>query len=353
MNTLFDATRPPGSIAVFRALQLGDMLCAVPAMRALRRAYPKAHIALIGLAGAREFVQRFCRYVDELIEFPGIPAFPEQAPRPRELPAFFERVRRARMDVALQMHGSGGASNPIVEQLGAQDWGGFVAQPAAQVCGRRMLWPDDLPEPRRYLALLRYLGLPAEDDRLEFPCSDADGQEADDLLRACALDPDRLVLVHVGARLPSRRWPLQRYAEVARALSDQGWQVALTGTAGEQPMAQELQRRAGVPLADLCGSTSLGGLAALVRTSRLLICNDTGISHVAAAVGARSVVIACGSDTRRWAPRDRARHLVLAADASCRPCAYETCPVGHPCALGVTVPDVLAHAQHQLTRTTS
>ncbi|WYX09539.1 hypothetical protein WJ978_29330 [Achromobacter xylosoxidans] len=98
---------------------------------------------------------RFHAYVDELIEFPGIAEFPEQPCRPDELPAFFRRVRAARPDVALQMHGSGVHSNRIVGQLGAARWGGFVADAGAQIEGRRLCWPDDLPEPQRYLALLR------------------------------------------------------------------------------------------------------------------------------------------------------------------------------------------------------
>ena len=350
MTPLLDPASPPASIAVFRALQLGDMLCAVPALRALRRAFPQAHVALVGLPGAREFCARFHAYVDELIEFPGIPAFPEQPARPQALPAFFRRMSRSGYDVALQMHGSGARSNPLVERLGARRWGGFVAEAAAEIPGQRLAWPDGLPEPRRYLALLRHLGLPAEDDGLEFPIGEADRNEARRLLREHALDPARLVLMHVGARLPSRRWPLERYAQVAQALAGQGWQVALTGTEAERGMTAELRRRAGVPLADLCGATALGGLAALVAVCRLLVCNDTGISHVAAAVGARSVVIACGSDAARWAPLDRRRHAVLAADAPCRPCAYETCPIGHPCALAVSVPQVLACARAQLGR---
>lgn len=170
------------------------------------------------------------------------------------------------------------------------------------------------------------------------------------LLRRHGLDPARLVLMHPGARLRSRRWPLARYAEVARALRGAGWQVALTGSDAERALTRELRQRAGLALPDLCGATTLGSLAALLRASRLLVCNDTGVSHLAAAMGARSVVVACGSDARRWAPRDSRRHVVLAAPVPCRPCAYESCPIGHPCALRVTVADVLARAQEQLAR---
>ena len=347
---LLESAPAPASIAVFRALQLGDMLCAVPALRALRKAFPDAHIALIGLANAREFVGRFACYVDELIEFPGIEAFPEQPAREEGLPDFYARVREARFDVALQMHGSGAQSNPIVGQLGARRCGGFVSQAEEGVPGQWMPWPDDLPEPHRYLALLRHLGVPADDDKLEFPCTVDDRRAAEDLLKVHSLDAARLVLMHVGARLPSRRWPLERYGRTATALLLQGWQVALTGTAAERPLVDELRRLSGRNLPDLCGQTTLGSLAALVESSRLLLCNDTGVSHIAAAVRTPSVVIASGSDARRWAPTNHDLHVVLAGDAPCRPCSYGNCPIGHPCALAVTVPQVLREVTRQLAR---
>jgi ADP-heptose:LPS heptosyltransferase len=78
-----------------------------------------------------------------------------------------------------------------------------------------------------------------------------------------------------------------------------------------------------------------------VAKARLVVCNDTGISHVAAALRTPSVVVASGSDPRRWAPLNRELHRVLWHDVPCRPCAYAECPTGHECALGVTVRDVL------------
>ena len=349
MTPVLDPAHPPQRIVVFRALQLGDMLCAVPALRALRHAFPRARIMLAGLPSAREFVDRFRAYLDELIPFPGIAAFPEQDPRETELPAFFRRLQSWQPDIALQMHGSGGQSNAVVRQFGARQWVGFVPDQQAQVDGAQMAWPDHLPEIQRYLALLRFAGLEnAYDERLEFPCSPADQLDAMQLLRRYELDPDKLVLIHAGARLASRRWPLTRFAEIARGLHEDGWQIALTGTSGERSMASDLQRHAQIPLVHLSGQTNLGSLAALVRLSRLLVCNDTGVSHVAAAMRTPSIVVACGSDTHRWAPLDRLRHKVLYAPVPCRPCAYSSCPIGHPCAWAVSVPEVLAAARGQL-----
>jgi ADP-heptose:LPS heptosyltransferase len=74
------------------------------------------------------------------------------------------------------------------------------------------------------------------------------------------------------------------------------------------------------------------------------------MSHVAAAVGAPSVVIASGSDVGRWAPHDISRHRVLWHDVPCRPCMHLACPTGHECANGVAVADVLAAADAMLER---
>jgi ADP-heptose:LPS heptosyltransferase len=86
----------------------------------------------------------------------------------------------------------------------------------------------------------------------------------------------------------------------------------------------------------------------LIERARLVICNDTGISHVAAAVRTPSVIVCCGSDFRRWAPLDHERHRVLHHPVECRPCAYASCPIGHLCADGVSAEWVAAEARCML-----
>ncbi|WP_322102219.1 glycosyltransferase family 9 protein [Paraburkholderia sp. J41] len=349
MPTMTDSPAPQ-SIVVFRALQLGDMLCSVPAFRALRAAYPHARIALVGLPWARTFVARYPALLDEFIAFPGARGFPEQPEDERDLPAFLDAMCERRFDLAIQLHGSGGVANTLVRGFGARAMSGFMQPRETPPPGCFIAWPDDLPEPLRYLALMRAMGIrgtAVRDDTLWFPLHDTDRDECAAVIEHHALDPARLVLVHPGSQLPSRRWPAERFAAVADALAAEGWQIAVTGTEGEREITAGVLGAMTQPAQHLAGETSLGALAALVEQARLVVCNDTGLSHVAAAMRTPSVVVASGSDTRRWAPLDHARHRVVADWPACRPCMFRECPYGHPCALNVSVERVaeLAHAQ--------
>lgn len=336
-------------IAIFRALQLGDMLCAVPALRALRQAKPAAHIALIGLPWAQSFVTRYAHLVDELIIFPGAIGFPEQMETDEHLDGFWQDMRARRFDLAIQMHGSGGVANHIVGRMGARANAGFVQPGELKRDGLFVEWPDTLNEILRYTTLMNALGIDSQNTDLEIPLTDEDLAEYHRLSRVFGLRPDRLVLIHPGAQLPSRRWPAERFAHVASALADDNWQIAITGAASEHMLAADVATAMKGRAINLAGKTSLGGLAALVSNARLVVCNDTGLSHVAAAMKTRSVVIASGSDTRRWAPLDLDRHRVLADYPSCRPCAFRECPYGHPCALNVHVEHVIDTALSQLS----
>lgn len=335
---------PSRRIAVFRALQLGDMLCAVPALRALREGEPDAHITLIGLPWASEFASRFSGLVDALMVFPGEPGMPEQPFHAEAAQAFYADARARRFDLAIQLHGSGELSNDVVRRLGARRMAGFRPardHPCANDGRTEMLvpWPRG-NEIERLLALMVALGYPAVDTHLAFPLRPEDHAAWRRLAEAHGLAAGGYLCVHPGARLLSRRWPVERFADVARAVRDR-WQVVITGAPDERMLAYRLATLVGEPVVDLCGRTTLGSLAALIAHARLLLCNDTGTSHIAAALDTPSVVVSCGSDSARWAPLDHAMHRVLADQPPCRPCAYQVCPLGHVCAVNIGVDSVI------------
>src|SRR5206468_4012081 len=142
----------------------------VPALRALRAAYPRAEIILIGLPWAETFARRFAHLVDGFRIFPGYPGLPEQPPRMRELPPFLAAMQRERFDLVLQMHGSGTISNPLVALFGARATAGYYRP--GQYCpdpAQYTPYPDDMHEIRRHLRLLAGLGIAPAGEHLEFP----------------------------------------------------------------------------------------------------------------------------------------------------------------------------------------
>ncbi len=301
----------PEHIAVFRALQLGDLLNAVPALRALRAAFPTARIAFVGLPWARSFVERFRHLLDDFISFPGYPGLPEQEPDMQGFSAFLQQVQDAGFDLAIQMHGSGTITNHLISFWGADHYAGFYE--AGHFCPDEdtfLEYPDQEPERWRHLRLMEYLGIPLQGDSLEFPVRAQDWRELEELRTRFSIERE-YVCIHPGARKPDRRWSAQNFAAVADGLAALGYQIVLTGSQEEETLAATVAGQMKTPAVNLAGKTTLGGLAALLQTSRLLVSNDTGISHVAAAVRAPSVILFSAPDHDRWAPADRQLHWTI------------------------------------------
>jgi ADP-heptose:LPS heptosyltransferase len=310
----------PGRVVVFRALQLGDLLCAVPALRAFRAAWPDSELVLIGLPWARAFVERFDRYLDGFREFPGYPGLPEQEPAIGRIPAFLAAIQAERFDLAVQLHGSGSIVNPLVMLLGAARAAGFY--PVDETCPDLETfrpWPERGLEIRRLLALPEFLGLPADGEHLEFPVRASDRAALASAAGDALPRPRRYVCIHPGASVPKRRWPVRHFAAVAGRMAVRELGIVLTGTAGEAELTRAVAEASGTSCLDLAGKTDLGAVAALLEGARLLVCNDTGVSHLAAALGVPSVVISTGDNPDRWAPIDRERHRVLCKPEGVRP----------------------------------
>jgi ADP-heptose:LPS heptosyltransferase len=305
-------------LGVLRANGLGDLVFALPALDALRAAYPHAEVVLLGRRWHAELFHGRPGPVDRVIELPpvlGVSASDDGDAPSRPPASVLSSLRKEGFDLALQMHGGGRHSNPFVRELGARVTAG-LRTPDAEALDRWVPYILYQPEVMRYLEVAGLVGAPPVGYRPRLAVTDRDVAEAAGVEE---LDGG-LVAFHVGATDPRRRWPAERFARVADELVDRGWRVAFAGTAGEAPLVARALERMRHRARDLTGRLSVGGLAGLLSRCALLIGNDSGPLHLAEAVGTRTVGV-------YWLP-----NLVTAAAltrSDHRPCVAwrADCPV--------------------------
>lgn len=312
-------------ICVFRALKLGDMVCATPALRALRGRFPAAHITWVGLPWAADLARRLGAWVDAFEPFPGHPELPERRAEADVFEAWAEGMRAQHFDLAMQLHGSGPMSNRIVAALGARHTVGFHLEGTATHEAARGLtfwpYPQQLHEIHRNLRLVRHLGADDSDDAPSFPLEPGDVEELRshpdlrELLDTQEAHGSRCICLHPGARAVDKRWPPGHFAQVGDALAQQGFGIVITGDASEHGLAESVRRQMHAPALNAARDLSVGALAALLSRARLLVSNDTGVAHIASALALPSVVVFFATDPQRWAPLDRARHRCVRAPA--------------------------------------
>lgn len=187
-------------------------------------------------------------------------------------------------------------------------------------------YDPDRPALQRYLDLLGPLGF-EQPARVEFGLESSQGERerAVSLLGGEGGGP--LVVLHPMAKWDSKLWPLRYWVDLVQRLARSGARLVLTGSADDQALGRLIVRRAGLGegLLDLTGRTGLKELAALLSLARLVVCTDTGVMHLAAAVGAR--VLALFGPTAPWRTGPfGSGHLVLRANLECSPCFDRDCP---------------------------
>lgn len=306
------------TIVVLRALGLGDLLTAVPALRGLRRHYPAARVTLAAPSRYRELAL-LTGAIDDVLPTACLGDLHE-LPQPPGL--------------AINLHGCGPQS---IDHL-------LTWRPQAVLthCHHRHPalagppWRTDVHEVQRWCALLEWAGIPCEADDVRLPRP--------------SVHPDRIgaVVIHPGASAPARQWPPDRFAAVAAALRDEGHEVVITGSAAEFGLAHEVARAARLPrTAVVAGLLDVTAMAALISDSRLVICGDTGVAHLAASTGTASVVLFGPTAPARWGPRGPAPHAALWAGGVGDPHA----DTPHEGLLLITVGRVLAASRQILEET--
>jgi ADP-heptose:LPS heptosyltransferase len=294
-------------LVVLRALGLGDLLTAVPALRALALAFPEHRLILAAPAPLAPLAT-LTGAVDELVDTAPLgPLDP--------LPA--------RPDVAVNLHGRGPQSHRVL--LGAAP-GRLLAfaHPEVPASAAGPAWDEREHEVRRWCRLLTASGIPADSTDLELPWpppriagagATPDGQPDPPGWPHTSELPDAAgaTLIHPGAASRARRWPPERFAAVARSEAASGRTVMVTGGPDEVGLAGDVARLARLPRSAVrAGQTSLLQLTSLVATAGRLICGDTGIAHLATALGTPSVVLFGPTSPALWGPPpDQPRHRAL------------------------------------------
>jgi lipopolysaccharide heptosyltransferase II len=199
-------------------------------------------------------------------------------------------------------------------------------------------------EVRRQLDLVASVGCATQNERLSFSVPEAARDCLDSKLPAAGIDPSRpWVVIHPGVTAPSRQYPPERYALVARRLSlEDGVQVIFTGSPEEAALVERIRGWVGAPSVSLAGQLSLAELGALFERSRLLLSNNTGPVHLAAALGTPVVVLYALTNPQHtpWA----VRNSVLFHDVPCKYCYKSICPEGHHNCLNLVTPDQVVQA---------
>jgi ADP-heptose:LPS heptosyltransferase len=291
-------------LVVLRALKLGDLLAAVPALRALARHFPEHHRVLAAPAWLAPLA-RHTGTVDEVVDIE---------------PLAFLAPRLHGADVAVNLHGRGPQSTALLE----------ASRPRRLVSFGRdgVEWRADEHEVDRWCRLLAESGIPADRDDLLLPPVDVEPPAG----------VAGATIVHPGASTPARCWPVDRWAAVARAEVTAGHPVVVTGGPDEVAAARRVAAMAGLPDdAVLAGRTGLLDLAAAVAAAGRVVCGDTGVAHLATALATPSVVLFGPVPPSQWGPPSIDRHIALWAGRTGDPHADDV----DPGLLAITVDQVI------------
>ncbi|MEV2236651.1 glycosyltransferase family 9 protein [Micromonospora sp. NPDC049891] len=316
-------------IAVLRANALGDFIFVLPALEALRAAYPQAEIVLLGAPWHAQLWRDRPGPVDRVLVVPPAPGIRTATAGEPEtsIVDFLAAARAERFDVALQLHGGGANSNPLVAALGARVTAGLRAEDAPPL-DRWLRYVYYQHEVIRYLEAVALVGAPATTITPALTVTDSDRAEA----RSVLGEPERpRVALHPGATDTRRRWPADRFGQVARTLHTDGYEVLVTGTPAEQDVVDQVVAAAGVPVRPQVGTLGLGGLAGCYAGCELVVSNDTGPLHLAAAVGTPTVGIFWVGNLITTAPVLRGRHRPITSwTVHCPVCGVDCTPGIYP-----------------------
>jgi lipopolysaccharide heptosyltransferase II len=322
-------------ILCVRLDSLGDVLMCTPAMRALRESRPGRELTLLtspGGAAAAPFIPE----VDAVIEYlaPWMKGAPAHGAA--DDIAFAARLAQQGFDAAVIFTSYSQSPLPAAFLC-------YLAGIPLRLAHCRenpyQLLTDSVAETepervvrhevRRQLDLVAQAGARATNTRLSFALNESDLAKVAQRLAAAGIALGQpWILLHPGASAASRRYPAEHWAHVIRQLAERlGWPLVLTGGVGETPLVDQIREGCGVAVRSLAGELSLGELGAALKLASVVVSNNTGPAHIAAAVGTPLVDLYALTNPQHtpW----QVHHRVLYHDVPCRFCQKSVCPEGH------------------------
>jgi len=297
----YPAPRDPRRAVLILPCCIGDVVLATATLQALRRAYPQAYIAWAVGSWSKPAIEHH-NLLNSVIDT-GDQALPIKSLG--GMIRFVRQLRAGKFDLAVSLVRSPLMSLAVL-LTGIPHRAGLDS--AGRGFGYTIRAKIDPNVPRHeaeiYLDVARALGLDVTGCRANIPVSDADRQSIRAKLGAIGGDRAYIVINPAGGRNPGmvmdvKRWPTANFAELANRL---GLSVVLVGGKGDEALVEAVKDRLTVPALAFVGTLSFGEIAALAQGAKLYMGNDTGLTHLAAAAGAKTVMILGPSDPQRYAP---------------------------------------------------
>ncbi len=339
-------------ILVIKLAGIGDIILATPALRALRRKFPQAYIALLTTPRAAEIIKG-SPYLDELF------FLSSTSKNLGGVINLIRSLRRKRFDVAINLYNlftlRGAFKVALLMYLI-----GVRYRVGRDTDSRGFFYTIKVPDERfserhevEYnLDVVQALGADIKDKKLEIPISDKDREYVQEFLKQNGIGEDDLVVgLNPGAFRPSRRWGKESFARVGDELVKRYQaKIIITGGPEEIELAQKIADMIKIELIIATGEVTIKQLVSLIERCNLFISNDTGAMHMAAAMKTPLVALFGPGLLARYGPYgDRNRYVVVKKDVECSPCYKFKCRK-HLCMKLITVEDVLQAAEELLRR---
>ena len=331
---------------------VGDSLMTIPALRALRRVLPDAHITLVIRPGTKGIFSE-ADFIDEILVYDRKNAF--------SIVAQVREWKRRKFDLAVLFQNAFEAA--LIPFLAGVPLRLGYATESRQALLTHPLplpeWRDDRHEVFYYLYLVtaleqmlfgRSVICEAEPDA-SIQISEARKAQAAELLRAyCVSEEDAVVAICPGSiNSRAKRWPAESYALLADRLIESKRRVLFIGSKDETDVSEQVTRRMRQKPIVLTGKTTLDQITAVLDRADLIVTNDTGPAHIGAALGRPTIVIFGPTNpltTRPFAPEA----VILRHPPDCAPCMLRDCPIDHRCMTAITVDEVFEQSHAWLKR---